>query len=574
MTDISHHLNDFLDRALRQKWYFLVPFMVLFATAIAVALLLPPVYQSTATIAIEDPDVPDELVESTIASVADKRLQLINQRVMATDNLLNIIRSYDLYAEARQEQPITDVVELMRENILMELIRTDTTRRSQSTEAPVIAFTVSFMHRNPEIAQRVANELTSLYLSENVRERQAKADETADFLATEARRLEQTIIDIEKQLADLKTVHGGSLPEQQAYNLQSISRAEQELRDLDRRAQSLNERQVYLQSQLSQISPYGSYTVDGERVLSPGDRLKALRTQLASISGQYSRDHPDVVKMRREIQGLERQQGGGPSAADFAGELQRVESELALARQKYTADHPEVARLQREAAGLRASMATASRSPATAAAPDNPAYIQLQAQLQAAQSEFDAIAAQQKAVRERMTQFEGLIEKSPDVDRDYQRLMRALTNASAEYRDIRAKEMAANLGRSLETERKSEKFTLIEPPLLPTSPYSPNRLAITAIGFVLSVIAGIAIALLRDMFDSAVYSPHDVRALTGVAPLAIIPYMRTRADVLRAWQWRSAIGFSALALIVGSALVVHFFVLPLDVVWAALERRV
>ena len=110
--------------------------------------------------------------------------------------------------------------------------------------------------------------------------------------------------------------------------------------------------------------------------------------------------------------------------------------------------------------------------------------------------------------------------------------------------------------------------------MLPTSPYSPNRLAIVVIGFVLSAAAGTAIALLKGMMDTAIHSSRDVMGVTGAAPLAVIPYIRTRADIIRAWQWRTAIGLGSLALIAGSILAVHFFVLPLDVLWAALERRV
>jgi uncharacterized protein involved in exopolysaccharide biosynthesis len=576
MTDLSKTIDDYFVRAWRQKWFIIIPFILLFTTAIAIALLLPPVYQSSAIIAIEDPDIPGELVTSTIASGAEKRLQLINQRVMATDNLLNIIRAYDLYPEERQEMPIAAVVEKMRDNIELNLIHAEDSVSRRADDTPAIAFTVSFLHRTPQMAQRVANEITSLYMSENVRERQEKADETAAFLATEARRLENSIIDIEKQLADLKTAHGGSLPEQVGYNLQSISRAEQEMRDLESRAQSLNERQIYLQSELAQMSPYGSYSVGGERVLSPVDQLKVLRTQLASISGRYSRAHPDVIKLRREIQALERQTGGQTTAPDLGRDVERVEAELAVAREKYTANHPEIQRLQREAASLRTAMAAAPPQPSqgTAGTPDNPAYIQLQAQLQAARIELEAINGQKEAVRERMSHFETLIEQTPDVDRDYQRLMRALTAASDEYSEIRSKEMAANLGRSLETERKSEKFSLIEPPLLPTSPYSPNRLAIVAIGFVLSLGAGVALAMFKDMMDTAVHSSRDVQSLIGTAPLAIIPYIRTRADVIRAWQWRGAIGLGSVLLIAGAALAVHLFVLPLDVVWAVIESRV
>jgi uncharacterized protein involved in exopolysaccharide biosynthesis len=440
-----------------------------------------------------------------------------------------------------------------------------------------IAFTVSFDHRSPEIAQRVANEIVSLYLSENMRERQEKATETATFLAAEARRLETSIVQLENQITDLKVQNSGSLPEQRDYNLQSIARAEQELRDLDRRAQTLNERLVYLQTEMTQTSPYGSYVVDGQPVLRPADQLKALRGQLAALVGRYGANHPDVVRTRREVEALEKETGAGPDSSSLQRQLQRVETERAKARERYTPDHPEVVRLGREADGIRAALARVKARPqpeAGAEAPDNPAYLQMQAELAAAQSEIKAVLSQQTAVRQRIAMFEQLIERTPLVERAYLPLIRALEAASAEYRDLRIKQTAAELGQSLEAERKSERFSLLEPPILPTDAVRPNRTAIVLLGFVLSLGAGIALALLAETLDSAVHSARQLVKVTGAAPIAVIPYIRTRVDVIRAWRARAAVGAGAMAVAGLAMLAVHTYVMPLDLLWSAVERKV
>ncbi len=560
--------QDYLAILWRRKWLIILPFLLLFSASFALALLLPREYRSSATILIEEADVPSELVTSTITGFADQRLQVISQRVMATQNLLEIIRKYDLYAEARRVQPVSEVVERMRGKIKMDLVSAEV-RDPQSGRAgeATIAFTVSFDHRSPEIAQRVANEIVSLYLSENMRERQEKATETATFLAAEARRLETSIVQLENQITDLKVQNSGSLPEQRDYNLQSIARAEQELRDLDRRAQTLNERLVYLQTEMTQTSPYGSYVVDGQPVLRPADQLKALRGQLAALVGRYGANHPDVVRTRREVEALEKETGAGPDSSSLR----------AKARERYTPDHPEVVRLGREADGIRATLARVKARPqpeAGAEAPDNPAYLQMQAELAAAQSEIKAVLSQQTAVRQRIAMFEQLIERTPLVERAYLPLIRALEAASAEYRDLRIKQTAAELGQSLEAERKSERFSLLEPPILPTDAVRPNRTAIVLLGFVLSLGAGIALALLAETLDSAVHSARQLVKVTGAAPIAVIPYIRTRVDVIRAWRARAAVGAGAMAVAGLAMLAVHTYVMPLDLLWSAVERKV
>ena len=72
------------------------------AATVALAVLLPPTYQSTATILIEQQEIPQELVRSTITSFADQRVQVISQRVMTSQNLLQIIDRYNLYPDARK----------------------------------------------------------------------------------------------------------------------------------------------------------------------------------------------------------------------------------------------------------------------------------------------------------------------------------------------------------------------------------------------------------------------------------------------------------------------------------------
>lgn len=577
MNDEDKGLQEILGIAWRRRWLIILTFLGLLTASVLAALLLPPVYRSSATILIEEPDVPRELVTSTITGFADQRLQIINQRVMATQNLLDIIRKYDLYAEQRQSRPVNEVIDLMRQKITMNLVSADV-RDPQSgrTGQATIAFTVSFDHGDPQMAQRVANELVSLYMSENLRERQEKSSETATFLAVEARRLENNITDLEKDLSDLKVEHAGSLPEQRDYNQQSISRAEQELRDLERRAQTVGERMIYLQSQLAQISPYGSYAVDGQRVLSPTDQLKALRTQLATISGRYGPDHPDVIAIRREVEALGKVTGTGDDPSALRRQLQQIQSDLAKARERYTEDHPEVIRLKREADSVRAALTRARTQPSLqrgSEPPDNPAYVQMQAELQGAKIELEAISAQQNAVLEKISTFEKMIEQTPLVERDYQQLMRALEAASAEYRDIRSKQTTADLGQSLETERKSERFSLLEPPQLPTEPIKPNRRAIAAIGFILSLGGGVGLAMLREGMDTSVYSPRQLASITGSAPLATIPYIRTRVDRARAWRLRAATSLGALALLSGALVVVHLYLMPLDVLWSVIQQR-
>ena len=76
----------------RRRVFYAVSGLVAAGT-VALALLLPPTYRSSATILIEQQEIPQDLVRSVITSFADQRVQVISQRVMTTQNLLSAHRT-------------------------------------------------------------------------------------------------------------------------------------------------------------------------------------------------------------------------------------------------------------------------------------------------------------------------------------------------------------------------------------------------------------------------------------------------------------------------------------------------
>ncbi len=577
-------LADYVAILKRRRWYVAIPTIVVLLVSAAIAFLLPPVYRSSATILIESPDVPPQLVASTITGFAEQQIQVINQRVTSTQRLVEIINRYNLYPEARQQKPIFAIAEDMRKDISLNLISAQIGGRDRAATSGMpqatVAFTLSFDYVDPAVAQRVANELVSLYLSENARSRQEKASETTAFLAIEADRLERVIGELDKQLADLKQRYQGSLPEQLNFNLSIIARNEAEQRALDQRLQALVEREIYLEAELIKLDPYmtGGGAAAGGGGL--GEQLRAYRARLVALAGRYGPDHPDVVKMRREVEALEKDQGSGISITALQMERDRLQSQLAVLQEKYAADHPDVMIAKRQLATVEGELQTAS---AQQAARDgnrsgdrsvNPAYIQLQAQLKATRAEMAGIARQREAVLQQISEVEKLVLQTPVVERDYQRIRRDYESAVADYSLIKEKRKAAQLGEALETERKGERFSLVEPPQVPSQPIKPKRFVILGLGAALAVAAGLGCAILAEAADSSIYGARQLVALTGVSPLVVIPYIRTQSEIRKARRERLIYGGTSAAVVVGAIVFVHFQVVPLDVLWTSVQRQV
>ena len=115
-----------------------------------------------------------------------------------------------------------------------------------------------------------------------------------------------------------------------AMNLSMLNRTESDLDSVEAELRALKERKFYLESQLSQINPLTNMrSATGESILDPSSRLKALESEYASLSAKYSNQHPDIVKIKREIEGLRAQTGQSASTQEQAINLTKKRSEYA-----------------------------------------------------------------------------------------------------------------------------------------------------------------------------------------------------------------------------------------------------
>ena len=575
MEEQTKSLSDYLAAFQRRKLQIATVFGILMLIVLAVAFLLSPVYRSTATILIEEQEVPPELVQSTITSYADQRIQVISQQVMTRQNLLDIVNKYNLYPEVRERETTEDVLDRMRDDISLNIISADVVdpRRGVPTKA-TIAFTLSYNGDNPAATQRVASELVSLYLNENLKNRQEKTQETRVFLSEEAERLSAYISKLLVKIAAFKEQNVGRLPELMQLNIQMRDRADSELMGVDQELRALEERKAYLDGQLAQIKPNTPLiSSSGERILDTTERLKTLQAAYTSLSGVYTADHPDLKKMQREIAALESEGGQNSDSAEHAKQLTRLRAELAMTSEKYSPSHPDVVRLKREIKALE-SLESLSRGPRLEdEKPENPAYITLQAQLEAVNSDMRSLKARRSDLEAKIASYEERLEQTPQVEREYLDLSRDYENARMRYLEINEKQMQAQVAEELEKDRKGERFSLIDPPQLPEKPESPNRPAIILLGFVMALGGGMAYAGVLESMDNALHGARSLSAVLGAPPLAVIPYVQNRQDRGRQQRIKVLSLLAVILVVLATLAAIHFLVTPLDVFWFRLMRK-
>jgi polysaccharide chain length determinant protein (PEP-CTERM system associated) len=465
MTHNYQDTSSYVAIIRRRKWHMLVPGALVFSLAVVLAVTLPAVYRSTATLLIERQQIPDELVFSTVTGYAAEQIQVITQQVMTYDNLWKIAEELDLYPEERGPESADEIVGRIHERVSTEMLSEDVVDpRTGRPREVVIAFAVSFDNESPAVAQRVAGKLAELYLEENRKIRTERAAGTSTFLAAEAERLNAQIVDLEARLAEFKRNNSNLLPEFAGVNREFLERVQGQYEDTQASIRSLESRKSILQKQLTQIAG-GSE-----------DRVNAVRLELAAAREKYSDIHPDVKRLKRALAALEAEPNSGQAPG-----------------------------LATQSAEIRTTM------------------LALQSELETVVANLRGERVRLGELDEDITNYGSRLARAPEVEQEYLALTRDYDNAVRKYAEMKNKEMSARLAEELERAQKGERLSLLAAPRLPTDPIKPNRLGFVLLGILLAMMAGVGVAAVAEFSDHTIHDIGQLVAVLRTQPIGVIP---------------------------------------------------
>ncbi len=530
MEENEKTIGEYIDVLKRRRWGLILPILITFCLAAIAASVIPPKYQSMSTILIEEQEIPLDFVRTTITGFAEQRLQTLNQRIMSSTRLLEIVNRFNLYAELRQKVTTEEVIDLMRKDIKLATISADISdpQRGGAPSPMTIAFTLSYIGKQPQTVQQVAGVLASLFLEENMKVREERTLGASKFLNEEVKVVQKQMADMDAKIAQYKEKHVTALPELIQVNLANIDRADRETEYLKEQLRTMKEREGYFKSQLLSI-PTNAATQD--RTL-----LNDLKAKLVQLQSKFSDKHPDVKKTKSEIAELEKRLDAGPP---------QKEQGTGKGEQRF--------------------------SPLDQ--PDNPAYVNLASQLMSVQSEIETTKHQLDEKEKNRRDYYKRMEASPKVEEAYKGLLAERNNLQLKYDDLMKKAMEARVAQGLEKEKMGERFTIIDPARLPEKPVKPNKLVIMLIGLFLGVGAGAVVASLQEYNDQSVRDPGTLMEVTGVPVLASVPEIVTEKDIKRRKRVRRNVLLMLVILVIVGLICFHYFVMDLDILWATVSRR-
>lgn len=466
-------VEDYLAMLRRHKWA-LIAFVVLCPIAgYCISFFLPKEYSSQTVILVEQPAISDQAITEITSTDLKQRLTSLQEQLLSRSRLEAVIEKFNLFPEERKAAPMEALVDQLRKKISVTPVKP--MAESNSNQLP--GFTIKVADNDPALAQKLCNEVSSMFLAENRRGRLEEAQDTTAFLTKELEDAKAKLDERDAKLADFKKHYLGELPDDQQANLGILSGLNNQLdaatQALIRAQQDKTFAETMLQQQLA------SHTGDSAQTLQK--QLSDQQTELAAIQNKYTAEHPDVRKLRASIADLK----------------------------------------EKIAASNQAGPAEAQA--ASANVPSTPEIEQLRAQVHQYDSIIKEQTAQQREVQRKIAMYEGRVQLSPTVEEQYKLLTRDHQAASDFYNSLLKKRSESAMASDINHQKKAGEFRILDTANLPSSPSFPNHLYFGLGGLGVGLFLGLGVVVLGEARDKTLRTEQDVEFFLQLPTLANIP---------------------------------------------------
>jgi succinoglycan biosynthesis transport protein ExoP len=519
------NLQQYVDVIRRRHMYFLIPFFLGWLIVWSASWVLPARYKSGTLILVEQPSMPKDYVTPNVTDDLQARLQSITQQILSRTNLLRIIDELNLYATSRHRLNPEELVERMRKDIEIELVRDERLR-------VITSFNIYYSAHDPHVAQQVTGELTNLFISENLELRQQKSEDTTKFLESQLETARQNLAEQEEKVRVYKDQHLGELPSQLTSNVQILSGLQAQLQNEEDGLNADRQQNAYLQSMLEQSRALQRTTKsgDGTPVGIPAldQQLDKLKAQLADLSSHYTDRHPDVRKVKDEIAKVEKM------------------------REQALVD------LKTGAATTSGSASPPASTPDDVYNRDGAATVQLQGQLKANQIDMANKEREITALKAKINDYQARLNQEPVREQQFADLTRNYEQSKADYAELLKKKNSSQMATSMELLQQGEHFQMIDPPSLPLKPDFPNRLKFCGIGLGIGIALGGALAGGTEFLDDRLYNEKALKDLLPVNVISEIPPITSpqeeRNQERKHWVGWATAGIVFVTILAGSAI--------------------
>jgi succinoglycan biosynthesis transport protein ExoP len=363
----------------QRRWLIIISLLLTTTAGVLAAYLIHPVYSSVATVLIEAQQVPDDLLSGTKSPTGDvigQRIARARERVLSRQDLIRLIRQYNLYANDQKTQPLSKIVDTMRNDTNIGAVDNSIDmggKKRNLNLANTIAISISFNYDDPVKAQAVTQQFVDHFLEVDANTQASQATDTVNFLSEQANQTTRQVQAIEDKILALKSANGTVLALGQSTGNQ--------VADLAR----IDSQIVTLQADNTKLIATDAGPAR------PDTAVTAAEAQLRVAQAKYSDTHPDVLAARAQLDAARRAAASAPAPG------------ATLSAAQLAANRSQIAALQR-ARGLIQSQSSSAVAAQSRAPLINGQIDQLQKQADSLREQSRGIGAklQAAAIQQRM----------------------------------------------------------------------------------------------------------------------------------------------------------------------------
>jgi polysaccharide chain length determinant protein (PEP-CTERM system associated) len=465
--------KDYLAIVKRRRWQILLPVVIIPFLAVAATFFIPPRFVSQTLVLIQQQKVPDDFVKPVLSEDLNARLASMREQILSRTRLLPIIERFGLYSK---EPTVEARLDAMRKAIGVKPIQSQMTRTNG-----LPGFFISFSTDSARTAQQVCGEITSMFLSENLRAREQSAQGTTDFLKGQLEEAKRSLDEQDARLAVFQRKYVGELPGQESSNVNMLASLNTQLDAATQNLSRMEQDKTYLEAMIAQQSNAVETPDEGDASPQVADaELQKLEAQAAELEARYTPDHPDVVKIRRQIGALRKKMA--PASSQNEEPKKDMQS-----------NRSQLQRLQAHLSALNAGILAKKR--------------------------------EQTRIQQQMNLYQARIQSSPAVQEQYKQITRDYQTALQFYNELLKKRNSSGMAMDLERRQQGEQFLIMDPPNLPEQSVFPNRLLFGLGGLAAGLMFGLLLGGYLEYQDEGLRNESDVLALINLPTLVSIPWV-------------------------------------------------
>jgi protein tyrosine kinase modulator len=214
-----------------------------------------------------------------------------------------------------------------------------------------------------------------------------------------------------------------------------------------------------------------------------------------------------------------------------------LNSQLMDLMTKYTESYPEVIKVKTEIEELQKQIAEAKTSGKSAESRGemkamNPVYRQIKEDLQKTDTDLESVKARLEELSLQQNASRQVLGKMPKEQEEWSKLQRDKNVTQKVYDDLLQKLENARVSKNLELADKSTNYRVVDAPLLPRVPIQPNRILLILAGLFAGIVSGVGTAVGIDYLNNSFKDEDSLRKALNLPVLAAVPTVVIESDVL------------------------------------------